>query len=161
MINDYFFCVKGYRDLVQFLCSSMKNNLCLCTQNKNLMAYIITIDSNSNIAKNLIQYIKHLILLLLQTNLLRKPLPKQKLKQDLKKLLFPKRFWKLLKNSKWPQLKLQKLLKNIVWLLMIMHLAWYFLMKSMVIYHSVWEKNLAFNSPFRRRNDCQYLQEKT
>ena len=47
MINDYFFCVKGYRDLVQFLCSSMKNNLCLCTQNKNLMAYTITITSNS------------------------------------------------------------------------------------------------------------------
>ena len=100
MINDYFFCVKGYRDLVQFLCSSMKNNLYLCTQNKNLMAYIITIDSNSNIAKNLIQYIKTFDFVTVTDESTEKPLPKQKLKQDLKKLLFPKRFWKLLKNSK-------------------------------------------------------------
>ena len=42
MINDYFFCVKGYRDLVQFLWSSMGNNLYLCTQNKNLMPTTLT-----------------------------------------------------------------------------------------------------------------------
>ena len=88
MINDYFFCVKGYRDLVQFLCSSMKNNLYLCTQNKNLMAYIITIDSNSNIAKNLIQYIKTFDFVTVTDESTKKAPAKTKAKTGLKKTTF-------------------------------------------------------------------------
>ena len=88
MINDYFFCVKGYRDLVQFLCSSMKNNLCLCTQNKNLMAYIITINSNSNIAKNLIQYIKTFDFVTVTDESTKKTPTKTKAKTGLKKTTF-------------------------------------------------------------------------
>ena len=87
-INDYFFCVKGYRDLVQFLCSSMKNNLYLCTQNKNLMAYIITIDSNSNIAKNLIQYIKTFDFVTVTDESTKKAPAKTKAKTGLKKTAF-------------------------------------------------------------------------
>ena len=88
MINDYFFCVKGYRDLVQFLCSSMKNNLYLCTQNKNLMAYIITINSNSNIAKNLIQYIKTFDLVTVTDESTKKARTKTKANTGLKKTTF-------------------------------------------------------------------------
>ena len=88
MINDYFFCVKGYRDLVQFLCSSMKNNLYLCTQNKNLMAYIITINSNSNIAKNLIQYIKTFDFVTVTDESTEKTPTKTKAKTGLKKTTF-------------------------------------------------------------------------
>ena len=88
MINDYFFCVKGYRDLVQFLCSSMKNNLYLCTQNKNLMAYIITINSNSNIAKNLIQYIKTFDFVTVTDESTKKASAKTKAKTGLKKTTF-------------------------------------------------------------------------